>query len=327
MLSTLAMRFRSRKMSFPTILRRSLPTWLVLAVPLRDGGSGTMADPRAAAGAAHRGGRRRRPRRARRRRAASPPTAATPRARTPTRSRATPGAGCPTFRSPSTMRRRRARAGTSTSSAGTAATATRSRPCSCSGKDETWRSLPALPDARAAAAAAIAGGKLYVLGGVDGRRGLARVAFALDLKTRRWARIPGPVAARAPRGRRGRRRASTPSAAAAPGSTRTRARFEVYDATHAALDAAGPDPAGARRHRRGLRERDGSSRSAASARRARSRSVYTYVLRTKRWQRLPDLPTPRHGLGVVAAGGRVYVVAGGPQPGLTVSGAVESVRP
>src|SRR5918995_1690997 len=34
MLSTLAMRFRSRKMSFPTILRRSLPTWLLLAVPL-----------------------------------------------------------------------------------------------------------------------------------------------------------------------------------------------------------------------------------------------------------------------------------------------------
>src|ERR671911_2740331 len=37
MLSTLAMRFRSRKMSFATILRRSLPTWLLLAVPLAAG--------------------------------------------------------------------------------------------------------------------------------------------------------------------------------------------------------------------------------------------------------------------------------------------------
>ena len=34
MLSKLAMQFPGRKMSFPTILRRSLPTWLVWAVPL-----------------------------------------------------------------------------------------------------------------------------------------------------------------------------------------------------------------------------------------------------------------------------------------------------
>jgi hypothetical protein len=30
---------------------------------------------------------------------------------------------------------------------------------------------------------------------------------------------------------------------------------------------------------------------------------------------------------VVATAGRVFVVAGGPQPGLTVDGAVESLRP
>jgi hypothetical protein len=57
------------------------------------------------------------------------------------------------------------------------------------------------------------------------------------------------------------------------------------------------------------------------------RSVYAYELRAKRWRRLADLPTPRHGLGVVAHGGRVYAVAGGPAPGLTVSGAVESLAP
>jgi hypothetical protein len=37
------------------------------------------------------------------------------------------------------------------------------------------------------------------------------------------------------------------------------------------------------------------------------------------------LPTPRHGLGVVGLGGRVYAVAGGPTPGLAVSGANESI--
>jgi N-acetylneuraminic acid mutarotase len=56
-------------------------------------------------------------------------------------------------------------------------------------------------------------------------------------------------------------------------------------------------------------------------------SVYAYGLSTRRWQRLADLPSPRHGLGVVAITGRVYAVAGGPQPGLTVSGALESISP
>jgi hypothetical protein len=53
--------------------------------------------------------------------------------------------------------------------------------------------------------------------------------------------------------------------------------------------------------------------------------VWAYDVRARRWARLPDLPTPRHGLGVVALGGRVWAVAGGPRPGLTVSGAVESL--
>lgn len=54
-------------------------------------------------------------------------------------------------------------------------------------------------------------------------------------------------------------------------------------------------------------------------------SVYAFDLAARRWTRLPDLPTPRHGLGVVALAGRVWAVAGGPRPGLTVSGAVEAL--
>jgi hypothetical protein len=33
--------------------------------------------------------------------------------------------------------------------------------------------------------------------------------------------------------------------------------------------------------------------------------------------------TPRHGLGVISYGERVYAIAGGPQPGLHVSAANE----
>jgi hypothetical protein len=55
------------------------------------------------------------------------------------------------------------------------------------------------------------------------------------------------------------------------------------------------------------------------------RRAYAYDVAARRWRRLADLPTPRHGLGVVALGGRVRVLAGGPSPGLTVSGANESL--
>ncbi len=33
------------------------------------------------------------------------------------------------------------------------------------------------------------------------------------------------------------------------------------------------------------------------------------------WSRGPDLPTARHGVGVVAIAGRIFVMTGGPTPG------------
>jgi N-acetylneuraminic acid mutarotase len=44
-----------------------------------------------------------------------------------------------------------------------------------------------------------------------------------------------------------------------------------------------------------------------------------------RWRSLAPLPTPRHGLGVVAVGDVVYVLAGGPRPGLHTSAANEAI--
>ncbi len=43
----------------------------------------------------------------------------------------------------------------------------------------------------------------------------------------------------------------------------------------------------------------------------------------RRWRTLPDMPTPRHGLGVVALGRRAFTLLGGPQPGFAYSAAVE----
>ena len=42
------------------------------------------------------------------------------------------------------------------------------------------------------------------------------------------------------------------------------------------------------------------------------------------WQVVADLTTPRHGLAVVELDGTIHVIGGGPQPGLTVSGAHET---
>ena len=57
-----------------------------------------------------------------------------------------------------------------------------------------WSRLAPMPDGRAAAAAAIAGGKLYVVGGISlAAADLARDALVLDLATGEWSAIAWPT--------------------------------------------------------------------------------------------------------------------------------------
>jgi non-specific serine/threonine protein kinase len=188
-----------------------------------------------------------------------------------------------------------------------------------------WRAIEQLPDGRAAAAAAVAGGRLYVVGGRNGRRGLARDAFVLAPGTGRWTTIRGPhprehLAAAASRGR------VYAIGGRAAGIDTNMARAEVYDSdarswrSLAALpDARGGTGAAALGDR--IVSVGGEEPAGAIG------TVYSYDTRTGHWSRLPDLPTPRHGLGVVAAQGRIWALAGGPVPGLSVTGAVESLKP
>jgi hypothetical protein len=46
----------------------------------------------------------------------------------------------------------------------------------------------------------------------------------------------------------------------------------------------------------------------------------------QRWSRLADLPTPRHGLGLVGVGPLECALEGGPRQGLTASRVVHRVR-
>jgi hypothetical protein len=50
-----------------------------------------------------------------------------------------------------------------------------------------------------------------------------------------------------------------------------------------------------------------------------------YDVRVERWLALPPIPTARHGLGMVAVGTVAYAIAGGTEPGLSVSDVVETI--
>ena len=189
----------------------------------------------------------------------------------------------------------------------------------------TWRRLPLMPDGRAAAAAAIAAGRLYVVGGRNGRRLLAKDAFVLELGSPRWVRIHGPMPREHLAAAASRNRVYAIGGRTAGLDSNTTA-FEVYDADARRWRALAALP-GAR----------GGTGAAAIGGRIVSvggeepggtiKTVFAYDVGARRWAQLADLPTPRHGLGVVAADGRVWAVAGGPVPGLTVSGAIESLKP
>jgi Kelch motif len=162
------------------------------------------------------------------------------------------------------------------------------------------------------------------VGGRNGRRALARDAFVLAPGTGRRTRVRGPhprehLAAAASGGR------IYAIGGRAAGIDTNSARVEVYDTHARRWRSLAPLP-----------EARGGTGAAALGGRIVSvggeepagaiRTVYSYDTRTRRWSPLPDLPTPRHGLGVVAAGGRIWALAGGPVPGLSVTGAVESLK-
>lgn len=187
-----------------------------------------------------------------------------------------------------------------------------------------WRALPRLPVARAAAGAAVAAGRIVVVGGVGADRRLARNALTFDLRSRRWSVVPGPtprehlgvtsfggivyaVAGRTagldtnlvhfeswrPGQVRWQRLQPIPDARGGTGATATRGLV---------VSAGGEEPAGT------------------------IREVLAYRIAERRWVRLDDLPTARHGVGMAALGDRVFVIGGGPEPGLTVSSANEALR-
>ena len=149
-------------------------------------------------------------------------------------------------------------------------------------------------------------------------RGSLRSLEIYDVARRRWTRgpsFPGPA------------RNHTTGVASRRALLRARrARFAPTSRRPSATTRAGGAGSGcptcARRaaasRRRGCATAASSCSAARSSSRAARRSpqVELFNPRTRRWRALPDMRTPRHGLGGAALGNRVFALEGGPRAGL-----------
>jgi Kelch motif protein len=183
-----------------------------------------------------------------------------------------------------------------------------------------WVKLPPMPEGRAAGGAAFAGGRFWIVGGI-GPRGLADRTMVFKPASGRWEFAPG---LQTPREHLGVT-AEEPYVYAVGGRVGGRdhnlavaERFHVPTGEWASLPDL-PTPRGglAAAAGRGFVFAIGGEGAEAFD------EVEAYDLVEMEWTTFDPLPTARHGLGVVVVEPSIYVLAGGPQPGLTVSGKVD----
>ncbi len=190
-------------------------------------------------------------------------------------------------------------------------------------RDGAWEELPRMPEPRTAGGAAVAAGRIYVVGGV-GEDGVAEAAMAFDPATGSWSTEPGLLQAREHMGVAG----FEDLIYAIGGRAGSLAGFPDAEVFHPDEQTWSPLP-DLPTPRGGMAatatsngfvvavggEEEGGTFDEAEA----------FDIQAGRWLALPPIPTPRHGLGVVADGTTVYVVAGGPEPGLFFSPALEAI--
>jgi N-acetylneuraminic acid mutarotase len=188
---------------------------------------------------------------------------------------------------------------------------------------DRWRRLPASPTPRAAHAAAVIRHRLYVAGGANDS-GSLRSLEVYDFRRARWRRgpdFPGPA-----------RNHTTGVATGgrfyvlAGRDSRNFAVAERYDPRRRAWESLPPLRV-ARGGIASVRLRDGRVVVFGGERLEPGGTTIAEVElfdpRRGRWSSLPDLRTPRHGLGGAALGRRVYAIEGGPTPGFDFSRAIE----
>jgi N-acetylneuraminic acid mutarotase len=203
----------------------------------------------------------------------------------------------------------------------------------------TWRDGAPMLTPRGALAVAVVDGRIHAIGGnakgardlpphqhgaprSDGSVGTHEV---YDPATNSWTRLaPMPT----PRNHLGAAVAGGKIHAVGgrvPGDMELTAH-EVYDPATDSWTAAAPLPTGrsgiAVVAHRGLVYVFGGE----TVRTLRSKTfheVERFDPATGRWQRLPPMPTARHGLGAASSGDGIHVLGGGPRPGMAFSAANE----
>jgi non-specific serine/threonine protein kinase len=186
-----------------------------------------------------------------------------------------------------------------------------------------WKSLPPAPTPRAAHALAAIRGRLYLGGGANDT-GSLRSLEIYDIARRRWSRgpdFPGPA-----------RNHTTGVASGglfyvlAGRDSRNYSTAERYEPRRRRWEAL-PDMRTARGGIASVRLRDGRivvfGGEELHTGGNTIAEVELFDPRKRRWSRLPDMRTPRHGLGGAALGNRVFALKGGVVPGLSASPTIE----
>jgi N-acetylneuraminic acid mutarotase len=187
-----------------------------------------------------------------------------------------------------------------------------------------WRRLPSSPTPRAAHAVAVIGGRLFAAGGAN-ESGALRSLEIYDFERRRWSSGPdfpfGPA-----------RNHTTGVAAGghfyviAGRDSGNFTAVERYDPRRRTWEDV-PDLRTPRGGIASARLRDGRIVVFGGENLAPGgttiAAVELFDPRTRRWSTLPSMRTPRHGLGGVALGRRVYAIQGGVEPGFSFSNAIE----
>jgi hypothetical protein len=209
-----------------------------------------------------------------------------------------------------------------------------SRVLSLGRDDRAWREEPALAAGpRGGLALAAAGGRLVAVGGTDaGGRFLARTEVFTP-GSRSWTAGPDMSEPRdhlAAAGSGGRIYAI---AGRLGGLDTNKATVESWAPSGPGSGMADPSGPGSgwRAEPRLNDTRGGTSAAEAGGRpcvaggeEPAGTIASIECLAGGQWSRVATLRTPRHGLGVAGVGDRLHVIAGGPEPGLFVSGAHEA---
>jgi hypothetical protein len=188
---------------------------------------------------------------------------------------------------------------------------------------DRWRTLAPLPQGRSAGGLVALEGRLYLVGGVV-EGGLAADTQVYDPAADRWTSAPGLPTRREHLGAAASAGKVYVVGGRVGGVGNNLGAAEAFDPGSGRWTAVAdlPTPRG------GLAATatTGGQVVAVGGEAATTfPEAEAFDPASGRWRSLPPLPTPRHGLGVVAVGDVVYVLAGGPQPGLHTSTANEAI--